>query len=112
MKCLVLMPFRSDFDSVFACVRAAASGALGSGTIECYWLKDVYAAGRITEDILQGLKDATLCVADLTENKPNVMWETGYAMALGKPTILIGQSVETIPFDLKNHRILEYQIDC
>ena len=36
------------------------------------------------------------------------MWELGYAMAMGKPTILIGQSTEALPFDLKIHRVLAY----
>ena len=36
------------------------------------------------------------------------MWETGYAMALGKPTILIGQDTASLPFDLRTHRALDY----
>jgi hypothetical protein len=37
------------------------------------------------------------------------MWEAGYSMALGKPTILIGQNVTELPFDLKVHRVLSYR---
>jgi len=106
-----MMPFESRFDAVFEMVSAATKEAIEDQQINCYWLKDVHAAGRITDDIVKGIEDTTFCIADLTGNNPNVMWETGYAMALDKPTILIGQSVDSIPFDLKVHRILPYQLD-
>jgi nucleoside 2-deoxyribosyltransferase len=105
------MPFATSFDPVFAATRTGASSAVPEQSIDCYWLKDQMAAGRITDDILDGLQHSAFCIADLTGNNPNVMWETGYAMALGKPTILIGQNVETIPFDLKIHRVLPYEIN-
>lgn len=111
MKCLVLMPFAREFESVFATVRAAVSDALPDEKIDCYWLKDELSAGRITDDIVHGIQHSAFCIADVSGNNPNVMWETGYAMALGKPAILIGQSVETLPFDLKVHRVLPYRTD-
>lgn len=108
MKCFVLMPYASKFDAVFAAVQAAVAAALPADQCECFWLKDHLAAGRITDDIVNALERCVFCIADVSGNNPNVMWETGYAMALGKPTILIGQSVDALPFDLKVHRVLEY----
>ena len=107
---LVVMPFADEFDRVFAATKAAASRALPGEQIDCNWLKDTLAAGRITDDILHGIEQSTFCISDLSGNNANVMWETGYAMALGKPTILIGQSIETLPFDLKVHRVLSYDL--
>jgi hypothetical protein len=112
MQCLVIMPFRASFDPVFRIVQTTVANAVPGQLIECYWLKDIHAAGRITDDIVNGIQKAALCVADLTESNPNVMWETGYAMALGKPTVLISQDVDTLPFDLKVHRVLRYRPDA
>jgi len=111
IKCFVIMPFGEEFEPVYETVHSATARALPGQPIECYWLKDVLHAGRITDDIIAGLRESSLCIADVTGNNPNVMWETGYAMALGKPTILIGQRVEHLPFDLKNYRILPYRLD-
>jgi len=111
IKCFVIMPFTTDFDSVFAAVRDAVQSAAPGKNIECHWLKDVHAAGRISDDILDSLDEAALTVADVTGSTPNVMWETGFAMALGKPTILIGQSIENLPFDLKMHRVIGYRME-
>jgi hypothetical protein len=110
MRSLVLMPFASEFDSVFAATKSAAQRALPGEQIDCSWLKDSMAAGRITDDLLHGIEGSTFCIADISGNNPNVMWETGYAMALGKPTILIGHSIKTLPFDLKDHRVLSYEM--
>ena len=110
LKCFVIMPFEG-FDPVFEAVQSAA-GSTGFGEdVECCWLEDVQAAGRITDDILRGLHEAMFCIADVTGHNANVMWETGYAMALGKPTILIGQDIDKLPFDLKSHRVLHYDLD-
>src|SRR6516164_5833594 len=111
MQCLVIMPFSDTFDSVYQTVRATVANAVPGQPINCYSLKDVYAAGRITDDILASIQEAALCVSDLTGSNPNVMWETGYAMALGKPTVLISENVGALPFDLKVHRVLPYRQD-
>jgi len=106
------MPFQAEFDPVFAAVQdAVQSAGEGQDDIRCYWLKDVHAAGRITDDILDSLNGTTLTVADVSGSNPNVMWETGFAMALGKPTILIGQHIQDLPFDLRMHRVVEYSPD-
>ena len=110
LKCFVVMPFRDEFDAVFETIRDAAANAVPGEEIHCHRLKEVHAAGRITDDIIDSLSGAALCVADVTGGNPNVMWETGYAMALNKPTILIGQCVDALPFDLKVHRVLPYSI--
>lgn len=108
MKCFVIMPFAAAFDSVFEVVKDVATSTLADRPFEVFWLKDVQAAGRITDDIVHGLTEAAFCISDLTGHNPNVMWETGYAMALGKPTILIAQDIDSLPFDLKSHRVLTY----
>lgn len=108
MKCMVIMPFREEFDEVFKTIRTTTHDLIFDMQIDCYWLKDVQHSGFITDDIVEGIGGSSLCISDLTGNNPNVMWETGYSMALGKPTILIGQNIDTIPFDLRVHRLLRY----
>jgi hypothetical protein len=75
----------------------------------CFRLDEARPAGRITDRLLSELRTATFCVADLTGNKPNVMWELGFAMALGKPTIVVAQTLDDLPFDLKDMQSIEYQ---
>ncbi len=108
MQFFIMMPFADSFTPVLEVIKLAAVAALPQSPLAPIWLRDVHSAGKITDDILVGLNEAAFCVADVTGHNPNVMWETGYAMALGKPTILIGQDIRSLPFDLITHRVHEY----
>jgi hypothetical protein len=47
-------------------------------------------------------------VCDLSGKNPNVFYEAGIAHTLGKEVILITQSMDDIPFDLKALRCITY----
>jgi hypothetical protein len=108
MNCFVIMPFSPEFDDVYTAIKAGVEGALSSRSGRCFRLDEVRPAGRITDRLLAELRTASICVADLTGNKPNVMWEVGFAMALDKPVIVITQNLTEMPFDLKDMESLEY----
>ena len=108
MRCFVIMPFDSSFVDVYTTIRQAVTSVRHESSIDCIRLDDTRPAGRITERLLTALRDSSFCVADLTGCKPNVMWETGYAMALGKPLIIVTQDVTTLPFDLRDMQALPY----
>jgi hypothetical protein len=44
-----------------------------------------------------------------TERNPNVYYELGIAHSFDKPTILIAQKIEDVPFDIQSKRILIYK---
>lgn len=107
MNCFVIMPFASAFDDVYDAVKRAIDDAVqlpGS----CSRLDENRPAGRITERLIQAMHSATFCIADITEERPNVMWELGYAMALQKPTIVITQGQSTLPFDIADVQTIRY----
>lgn len=108
MNCFVIMPFATDFDDVYAIIKSTVENASTDVKGRCFRLDDSRPAGRITDRLLTELRSATFCIADLTENKPNVMWELGFAMALEKPVIIVTQSVATLPFDIKDMQSIEY----
>jgi nucleoside 2-deoxyribosyltransferase len=62
----------------------------------------------ILERIYRQIELADLVVADMTGQNPNVFYEVGYAHAKGKLCVLLTQSTEDIPFDLKHHRHIVY----
>lgn len=68
---------------------------------------DLY--GRdIMEDIWKSILQAKVVVADITSRNANVFYELGIAHTLGKPVILLTQSVADIPFDLNRYRHIVY----
>ena len=108
MNCFVIMPFAREFDDVYATIKATVEGACQESSLKCFRLDESRPAGRITERLLKELESASLCIADLTGAKPNVMWEVGYAMALGKPTIIITQEPGDLPFDVRVMETIHY----
>lgn len=102
----VIMPFSADFDDVYSVVKDSIADV--DNSMRVVRLDEMRAAGSITEDLVEQIRKSTLCLADVTGANPNVMWEVGYAAALGKPLIVINQQSGVVPFDIKDVRTLMY----
>lgn len=102
----IMMPFASDFDDVYDVVRGAVAAV--DESMKVVRLDEIRAAGSITEDLVAEIRKSALCLADVTDSNPNVMWEVGFATALGKPVIAISQGSDKLPFDIKDVRTLMY----
>jgi nucleoside 2-deoxyribosyltransferase len=61
------------------------------------------------DDITNSIRKARLIVADLTGRNANVFYEVGIAHALNKPVLLMTQSIDDVPFDLRHRRALVYE---
>jgi hypothetical protein len=59
-------------------------------------------------EIISGIAKADLVVADLTTLNANVFYELGLCHGLRIPTILIAQSMDDVPFDLRPYKIQLY----
>jgi len=85
------------------------SGVKASGyTLQVVRADDIDRAGSFIKDILENLYGSYVVVADLTEQNPNVFYELGVRHALSPRTILIAQSVDDIPSDLREYRTIVY----
>lgn len=106
----VIMPFQDEFDSVFDDFIKPAFESLESSQFQVTRADDISNQNQrnILHDIVTRIANSDLVVADLTGSNPNVFYELGLAHALRRPTILLTQDVEEVPFDLNSYRILEY----
>lgn len=105
------MPFHKTFNDVWATIKLSVAEATKPDDITCTRLDEIRAAGRISDDLVSEIEKATLCIADITGNNPNVMWEVGYAMARAKPTVFLSQDIDDLPFDIKDMRVIKYDRD-
>lgn len=69
---------------------------------------DIHRAGSFIKDILEYVSSAFVVIADLTGQNPNVFYELGVRHALSSRTILIAQTVDDIPSDLREYRTVVY----
>lgn len=63
---------------------------------------------NILRKIIKGITRAKLIVAELTTLNPNVLYELGLSHGLGAPTVILAQSIEEVPFDLRSYDVQIY----
>lgn len=67
---------------------------------------------EIDADVISQVQNAELCIADLSEDRPDVYYELGRRDETGKPIILIRRRGSgPLPQDIAQRRCIEYDID-
>lgn len=102
----VLIPFRTPFTEIFADHIQKVVSEFG---LIARKADDIFAPREIMEDIWEQINRARFIIADLTGKNPNVFYEIGIAHTIGKEVILIAQSEEDVPFDLRHIRYFRYE---
>jgi hypothetical protein len=104
--CFVLMPFDEEFQPLYddhikpTVIRAG---------LRCERADDIQGTNLITWDIWERVNRARFLLAELTGQNANVFYELGLAHALSKDVILVTQSMDFVPFDLKAIRCIVYK---
>ena len=105
-KCFVEMPFEKRFEGIWLNVLKPTIESMND---TCVRADDIFTVGSILNDILNQILSADYIIADLTIHNPNVYYELGYSHGLNKKVILITQDISTLPFDLRDQRVITYQ---
>ena len=102
-KCtaFVIMAFDKEFDAIYSDLIKPSLEKIG---YEVKRADSLLSQQNILKDIVREIASADLIIAELTSLNPNVFYELGIAHALRKPTILLTQSIEELPFDLRSFR--------
>lgn len=103
--CFTIMPFGGWFDEYYESIYCPA---IEAAKLKPCRADDLYRPSTIVNDIWSYTQKAKLVLADLSGKNPNVFYELGLAHALAKPAILVTESIEDVPFDLRALRVLEY----
>ncbi|MEO6068903.1 MAG: hypothetical protein ABIN57_10050 [Chitinophagaceae bacterium] len=70
----------------------------------------IFNTNAITEDIINLVQNSELCIIDLSNQNPNVFYETGRRHETAKPFIHIKRKGEQIPFDIAGIRTIDYDL--
>lgn len=100
-----LCPFKEPFDTIYRDHVVVAARAEGFSIDRA---DEIYGTGPVIEDIWRSILSATIVTADITGRNPNVMYEVGMAHTVGKAVVILAQSVDDIPFDLRHYRSILY----
>lgn len=101
----VVMPFAESFQPVYRDHIRAVTTKLN---LSCSRADDLFTSRDLMTDVWSSICGAGVVVADCTDRNPNVFYEMGLAHTVGKPVILITQSADDIPADIRSIRYIRY----
>jgi hypothetical protein len=106
-KAFVVMQFSPEYNELYEEVIKPNCKKFG---LEVIRADDMYTNSLILEDITKSIREASVVIADITVDNPNVFYEVGYAHAINKPTILLSDKKRAkLPFDVSGFRTLFYE---
>lgn len=104
----IVMQFSSPYNEVYSDV---IKKLCEESRIDAVRADEIYGPGIIIKDVVDRIAKSQVVIADISPTNPNVYFEVGYALALGKPIILLAQRRGPeipLPFDLSAFRVLFY----
>lgn len=104
----VAMPMNPD-DHHLGDVLDAIKEAAQRCDVQAERVDDQLSNDRITDRILESIRKAEFVIADLSDARPNVYFEAGYAHALGKTPIYIAAAGTKLEFDLKDYPVIFFR---
>jgi hypothetical protein len=109
-KCdvFMIMPFRDEFNAIY---KHFIVEVVKSFNLTIKRGDDFFSSSNsnIMDEIWSAINSCRFIVADCTGRNPNVFYEIGIAHVLGKPTILLTQNIDDVPFDVQTKRFVKYQ---
>lgn len=106
--CFVMMPFAEPLGGYYKLIYEPAIEKAGLRPVRAD--DEIFATGKIVDQIWAGITSAKVLVAELTGRNPNVFYELGLAHALEKPVVLVSSNQEDVPFDLQHIRVIYYDM--
>jgi hypothetical protein len=100
------MPFAPQYEDVFFVAMTYAAEQVGA---ICDRVDRREFQGNVVEEIHRLIRKASAVIVDLSESKPNVLYEAGFAHALKKPCVHICSTpMDKLPFDVAQWKTTEY----
>lgn len=110
--CFVIQPFDSGkFDKRFLDIYKPAIESAG---LEAYRVDTDPSVLVPIESIEKGIRQAVICLADITTDNPNVWYELGFAFAASRPVVMVCSEERTskkYPFDIQHRSVIPYSTD-
>ena len=104
-KIFAIMPFSQEFNDTFVAMKKATL----SIKVECIRADQPPETGDIVMQILEKINSSIAVIVDLSEPKPNVYYELGYAIGKNKEVIQICSTpYNELPFDIRNNNTIQY----
>ena len=92
------MPFTPEFDDVYASYKQVCE----EFGFKAHRTDTVETDERIVQRTIEGIRTSAFVIADVSEIKPNVFYELGFAQGFGKQVVVTARKGTTLPFDISD----------
>ena len=105
--CFVIQPFDEENDRRYEEVYRPA---LEDAAVTPYRVDEDPSVAVPIESIEERIRESDICLADITTHNPNVWYELGFAVAVGRPVVMIcdGAVFDKLPFDIQHRLVVKY----
>jgi hypothetical protein len=106
--CFVIQMFGGHYDRLYDQIF---DPAIRKADLIPYRVDRDPAASILIDTIEQKISESAACLAEISEDNPNVWFELGYAIARDKPLCLVCAATrERFPFDIQHRKIIRYPV--
>jgi len=109
--CFVIQSFDgSTYDRRY---KETIRPALIKAEVEPQRADEILGLNPVIDKIEAAIGSASICIAEVSEDNPNVWLELGYALALDRPTVILCDQSKRkkLPFDIQHRPIIFYRTD-
>jgi CheY-like chemotaxis protein len=103
-SCFVAMPFGRSYEELFQIIRPCVESA----GYRCVRIDQERFTESILEKIFSEIRKAKVVLFVATGGNPNVFYEAGYAIALGKEVVTVTDRFNRMPFDIRDRNAVAY----
>ncbi|MGA7875284.1 MAG: hypothetical protein WCA08_06440 [Desulfoferrobacter sp.] len=104
----IAMPMNPEDETLVDVLDAVKEAAKRCG-VRAERIDEPQSNERITDRILESIRKAKYVIVDLTNSRPNVFFEAGYAHGIGKIPIYFARQGTRIEFDLKDYPVIFFR---
>jgi len=97
-------PSKPELEDVLDTIKAVCSKL----SIQAERVDESGSSERITDQILASIRKASFVIIDITDPRPNIYYEAGYAHGLEKKPIFIAKSGSKLEFNLKDYPVIYF----
>ena len=101
----VIMPFKEPYNEYYEEIIKPAVSELNYNVMRS---DEIYSPSSFVQTIWNSIISSRLVIAEMTDMNPNVLYELGLCHAINKTVVMISQSMENIPADLRHINCITY----
>ena len=93
--------------------RETIEPALREAGVRAQRADEILGLQPVIDKIESAIRDASICVAEVSTDNPNVWLEVGIALAMNRPTVILCDRAvrPKLPFDIQHRPVILYRAD-